>query len=116
MSVSKVQRESTWNVEVYNHSHALVIAGLSQRADLLHIADIAHELSLCLVFEEPADNTVEWKPALLPIHTPGSPIILDRRDDSPFPTPPEAEVHSYTYIFHSSACAHPRDPHSQKGT
>lgn len=114
MSISKIQRHSTWNVEIYHYSNR--IAGISQRADLLHVADIAHELSLCLVFDEPDDDTVQWQPALLRRHRLRSPIVLDRQDGSPFPTPPAAEIHMYAYIFHSSDCAHPGDPHSPNGT
>lgn len=116
MSLSKFQRATSWNVEVYSGSWR--IAGVYQGADLLHVADIAHELDLCLVFDKPDDDAAApWQPALLLRGTmPSSLIVLDRQDDSPFPTPTPDEIrHCYEYVFHSSECALREDPHSLEG-
>lgn len=109
MSFTTAQRELYWNVVVY---HGLqIVAGVYQYADLLHVTDIAYELSLCMVFERP-DGDVQWQPALLMRELPHRLIVLDLQDDSPFPTPVPGDIVKYTYVFHSPECASPGDPHS----
>lgn len=113
MSFSKVQREESWNVEFFNHKQR--IAGVLQRGNSLRIADIAYELNLCLVFDKLDDDTVPWQPALLLEAPPNNLIVLDTQDNSPFPTPATEVMNNYEYIFHSSECARPGDPHSLSG-
>ncbi|KUI74580.1 hypothetical protein VM1G_10064 [Cytospora mali] len=121
MSLSKPQRAMSWNVEFFNFS--LRVGGVCQRPPpdlpglpgLLSVADIAHELNVCFVCDPPADNAASWAPALLlPSPSAKNLIILDQRNNDPFPMP-TADVHSYQYVFHLD-CAHPEDPHKINDT
>lgn len=114
MSFTSGQRAFSWNVVVYGHDEFRDIqrmAGVYQRDGLLTIADIAHELHLCLVAEEPAAG---WQPALLARDTDNlrpdaeNLVILDQQNQESFPTPPPKGKISYDYVFHnSSECRHP---------
>lgn len=110
--ITTEQRYQSWNVWIFVGSKR--VAGVYQRANLLRVADIAHELELCLIFDKPDDGTL-WQPALLPKDTTShSLIVLDHEDKLPFPTPTPKDIGDYTYIFHSSKCNR-RDLHSLEG-
>lgn len=96
----------SWNVEFYNFS--MPVGGVYQCADMLSIADIAHELNICFVCDPPDDNAT---PALiLRTRSAQNLIILDQHDDNPFPTPTNNDIHSYEYVFHLD-CAQLGHPH-----
>ncbi|KUI66774.1 hypothetical protein VM1G_02328 [Cytospora mali] len=118
MSFSNTQRTNSWNVEFFNSKSFIRIAGVFQLADMLSIADITHELYLCLVFDEPNDDAASYEPALLLRGTPPKSLIfLDRQDNSPFPTPtPAGGRDSYDFLFHSSRCARRGDLHTLSDT
>lgn len=109
--ITKEQRYQSWNVQIFVDSK--LVAGLYQRDNLLRVADIAHEVELCLIFDKPADDT-PWQPALLPMNTTSSLIILNHQDELPFPTPMADDIKNYTYVFHSSHCTR-GDLHSLAG-
>ncbi|KUI73850.1 hypothetical protein VM1G_09425 [Cytospora mali] len=107
------RRYKSWNHKIFVVNGSRAVSGVYQRDSMLSVADVAHELELCLVFDTPRDDTL-WKPALLSSDTasPGSLIILDHQDQNPFPTPIPDEVRNWIYMFHfSSRCAY-RDLHS----
>lgn len=123
MPLSTVERRLSWNVEFFNLSQRF--GGVYQRADLLSVADIAHELKLCFLVDDPASST----PALLLKTRPPSAqklIVLDQENHSPFPTPPtrdrhndptpgpSTDIHSYEYVLHLD-CARPGEPHKVDG-
>ncbi|KUI57053.1 hypothetical protein VP1G_04349 [Cytospora mali] len=61
--VTKTERRASWNVQIFVKDK--IVAGVYQRDNLLSVADIAHELELCFVFDKPDSDTL-WQPALLP--------------------------------------------------
>lgn len=108
--ITGAARSNSWNIELFIEDKA--IAGVFQRNDLLTIADLAHELELCFIIDQPDG----WQLALLPKATESadhSLIILDYQDETPLPTP--SEVDHYTFIFHSSSRCKSRDRHSLEG-
>lgn len=103
--VTKEQRIQSWTVQIWVGRKR--VAGVYQRDNLLSVADIAHELELCLVFDKPG---TPWQPALLDTASKRL-IVLDYQDNLPFPTPDD--LRDYTYVFHSPECS--RDLHSLEG-
>ncbi|KUI71985.1 hypothetical protein VM1G_11787 [Cytospora mali] len=107
---SREERSLCWNVCIWADEGCedSCVAGVYQRGDLLRVADMVHELGLCLTFEKPDDAT-PWQPALCPRST-GSCrlIVLDYDNKLPFPTPIPGEIRDYDYIFHSPhySCIH----------
>lgn len=111
VGVNREQRSTSWNVQI--RVGPKCIAGVYQRDDLLRVADIAHELELCIVIDKP-DTATPLQSALLPSGTSNhNLIVLDHQDEDPFPTPPPDEIREYNYVFHSCQCS--RDLHFING-
>lgn len=93
--ITRDQRSMGWNITFYLGDTAL--AGIFQAKNCVTIGDVARDLDLCLVFQQPLDD---WKAALLPRHDlPSEHILLDASNTTPFPDPDIAT--QYTYLFHS---------------
>ncbi|KAK7743844.1 hypothetical protein SLS53_003863 [Cytospora paraplurivora] len=88
-------RSTSWNVQLYVDFK--LIAGVLQHSDLINVADLAHELELCLDLDE---NDALWQPALLPRATESADrrfIVLDHQDEHPISTP--SKVDAYTHLI-----------------
>ena len=111
--LTKDQRMQSWNVRFMCGTDA--VAGIYQRDDLLCVADVAHELELCLVLRPPAAPDSEtWQPALLDGQQ--QLLVLDKKDTTPFPTPSPRATMPYELVFHQhSVCAAHKGTHSWRG-
>ncbi|KAG6354878.1 hypothetical protein INS49_003959 [Diaporthe citri] len=104
--LTKDQRMQSWNVRFMVGTDA--VAGIYQRNDMLHIADVAREIHLCLVFNRP--DAESWQPALLLRDAATGPnqvlLVLDQQDQTLFPTPRSKDAQQYDFVFHQhTQCA-----------
>lgn len=104
--LTKDQRMQSWNVRFMVGTDA--VAGIYQRDDVLHVADVAREIELCLILNPP--NTESWQPALLLRNAATGPsqrlLVLDQEDRTPFPSPRSKDAQQYDLVFHQrTQCA-----------
>lgn len=113
--LTKDQRMQSWNVRFLVGTDA--VAGIYQRNDMLHIADVAREIDLCLVFNRP--DTESWQPALLLRDAATGPnqelLVLDQQDQTPFPTPRSKDAQQYDFVFHQHTQCAGESTHSLRG-
>lgn len=85
-----------WNITFYLGDTAF--AGIFQAKECIAVGDVARDLDLCLVFQQPPLG--DWEPTLLPRRGASNEhILLDESNAAPFPGPDVAE--HYTYLLHS---------------